>query len=161
MYIYIYIYLWLFLLLFSCSALSACNPMDCNTSGFPVLHYLPELAQTHAHWFSDAIQPSHPLSSPSPPIFNLSQYQGLFQWLSFFALGSQSIGASVSASVLPMSFQDWLPLGLTGLISCCPRDSQGSSPAPQFKGFNSLVLSHFYCLAFISVHDQWKNHSFD
>ena len=57
------------------------DPMDCSMPGFPVLHYLPELAQTHVHWISDAIQPSHVLSSPSPPAFNLSQHQGLFQWV--------------------------------------------------------------------------------
>ena len=56
-----------------------CDPTDCNMPGFPVHHQLPELAQTHVHWVSDAIQPSHPLSSPSPPVFNLSQHQGLFQ----------------------------------------------------------------------------------
>ena len=56
-----------------------CNPMDCNTTGFPVHNQLLELAQTHVHGVSDAIQPSHPLSSPSPPAFNLSQHQGLFQ----------------------------------------------------------------------------------
>ena len=55
------------------SCLTLCNPMDCSTLGFPVLHYLPELAQTHVHWVSDAIQPSHPLSSFCPPAFNLSQ----------------------------------------------------------------------------------------
>ena len=59
-----------------------CDPMDCNTPGFPVLHCLLELAQTHVHWVSDAIPPSHPLLSPSPPAFNLSQHQGLFQWVS-------------------------------------------------------------------------------
>ena len=60
--------------------LTICNPMDCNTPGFPVHHQLPELAQTHVHRVGDAIQPSHPLSSPSPPpAFNLSQHQGLFQ----------------------------------------------------------------------------------
>ena len=55
--------------------------MDCSTPGFPVLHYLPEFAQTHVHWVDDAIQPSHPLSPPSPPALNLSQHQGLFQWV--------------------------------------------------------------------------------
>ena len=55
------------------------DPMDCNTPGFPVLHQLLELIQTHAHNVNDAIQPSHPLSSPYPPAFNLSQHQGLFQ----------------------------------------------------------------------------------
>ena len=61
----------------SCQTL--CDPMDCSTPGFPVHHQLLELAQTHGHRVSDAIQPSHPLLSPSPPAFNLSQHQGLFQ----------------------------------------------------------------------------------
>ena len=69
------------LLLFSCSVVSDCDPMDCRASGLPVLHCLPELAQTHVHWVSDAIQLSHPLLSLSPPAFNLSQHQGLFQWV--------------------------------------------------------------------------------
>ena len=59
-----------------------CDPMDCSTPGFPVHHQLLELAQTHVHWVSDAIQPSHPPLSPFPPAFNLSQHQGLFQWVS-------------------------------------------------------------------------------
>ena len=99
-----------------CSTL--CDPMDCNTPGLPVHHQLPEFTQTHVHWVSDAIQPSHPLSSLSPPAFNLSQHQGLFQWVSqFFASGGQSIGVSASASVLPGNTQDWSPLGWTGWIS--------------------------------------------
>ena len=60
---------------------SLCIPMDCNIPGFPVLHCLPKFAQTHVHWVRDAIQPFHPLSSPSPPAFNLSQHQSLFQWV--------------------------------------------------------------------------------
>ena len=67
----------------SLSHIWLCNPMDCSTPGFPVHHQLPELVQTHVHWVSDAIQPSHPLSSPSPPGFNLSQHQVLFQWVSY------------------------------------------------------------------------------
>ena len=63
------------------SCLTLWNPMDCSTPGFFLLHHLPELAQTHVHWLGDAIQPSHPLSSRSPPAFNLSQHQGLFQWV--------------------------------------------------------------------------------
>ena len=58
------------------------DPMGHRRPGFPVYHQLPELAQIHVHWVSDAIQPSHPQSSPSPPAFNLSQHQGLFQWIS-------------------------------------------------------------------------------
>ena len=63
------------------SCLTLCDPMDCSTPGFPVLHYLPEFVQTHVHWFGDTMQPSHLLSSPSPFAFNLSQHQGLFQWI--------------------------------------------------------------------------------
>ena len=64
----------------SCSTL--CDPMDCSMPGLPVHHQLLEFTQTHVHWVGDAIQPSHPLSSPSPPGFNLSQHQGLFKWVS-------------------------------------------------------------------------------
>ena len=66
---------------FSCSVMSdSLRPIDCSTPGPPVHHQLPEFTQTHVHWVSDTIQPSHPLSSPSPPAFNLSQHQGLFKW---------------------------------------------------------------------------------
>ena len=64
----------------SCPTL--CDPNDCSMPGLPVHHQLPELAQTHVHRVSDNIQPSHPLSSPSPPTLNLSQHQGLFKWVS-------------------------------------------------------------------------------
>ena len=71
------------MLSFSCSVVSdSFQPLDCSMPGFPVYHHLLELAQTHVHWVSDAIQPSHSLSSPSPPAFSLSQHQGLFQWVS-------------------------------------------------------------------------------
>ena len=59
-----------------------CSPMDCSTPGLPVHHHLPQFTQTHVHQVGDAIQPSHPLSSPSPLAFNISQHQGLFQWVS-------------------------------------------------------------------------------
>ena len=71
----------------------------------------------HAHRVSDAIQPSHPLSSPSPPAFNLAQHQGLFKWSQFFASGGQTTGNSTSASVLPMNIHDGFTLGCTGWIS--------------------------------------------
>ena len=63
------------------SCLTLCNPEDCSVPGFPVLHHFPGLVQTHVRWVCDAIQPSRPLSSPSPPAFNLSQHQGLFYWV--------------------------------------------------------------------------------
>ena len=94
------------------------TPMDCTTPGLPVLPYLPEFAQTHVHSVGDAIQPSYPLSSPSPPALNLFQHQGVFPWVSrLFTSAGQSIGASASASVLLMNIQGWFPLGLIGLIS--------------------------------------------
>ena len=96
------------------SRVGLCNPMDCSMPGFPVFHYLPDFAQTHVHWVSDAIQPSHPLLSPSPA-FNLSQHQGRL-----FARGGQSTGVSASASIFPMNIWGWLVLGLTGLISLLP-----------------------------------------
>ena len=72
-----YLFTFLMFSLFTQLRLTLCNPMDCSTPGFPVHHQLPEPAQTHVHQVSDAIQPSHPLSSPSPPALNLSQHQGL------------------------------------------------------------------------------------
>ena len=89
--------------------------MNQGTLGLPIHHQLPESTQTYVHWVSDAIQPSHPLLSPSPA-FNLSQHQGLFKWVCFIS-GRQSIGVSASASVLPINIQDWSPLRCTGLIS--------------------------------------------
>ena len=95
-----------------------CNPMDCcSTPGSSVLHCLPESAQTYGHWVSDAIQPSRPLSSPSPPAFNLSQHQGLSNE-SALHIRWPKYGASASASVLPVNIQGWFPFRFrTGLIS--------------------------------------------
>ena len=98
----------------SCPTL--CYPMNRSMPGLPVHHQLPEFTQTHVHRVGDAIQPSHPLSSPSPPAPNPSQHQGLFQWVNS-ASGGQSTGVSVSASVLPMNTQDWSPLGWTAWVS--------------------------------------------
>ena len=94
------------------SCLTLCDPMDCSPPGFPIHHQLLEIAQTHVHWVSDAIQPFYPLLSPSPPAFNLSQHLD-----HVLASGSQSIRVSGSASVLPVKIQDWFPLGWTGWIS--------------------------------------------
>ena len=95
------------------------NPIDCSMPGFPVFHHLPELAQTHVHQVSDAIQPSHPLSSPFllPQSFPVS---GSFPMSQFFASDGKSFGASASASVLPMNIQDWFPLGLFSYSPLCP-----------------------------------------
>ena len=126
----------------SCPTL--CNPMDCSTPGLPVHHQLPEPTQTHVHWVSDAIQPSHPLSSPSPPARNLSQHQGLFKWVS----SSHSVPKVLEFQLQHQSFQ-WIPrtdLHYNGLVGSLfsPRDSQESSPTPQFKSINSSVLSFIF-----------------
>ena len=85
----------------SLSCVQLCDPMNRSTLGFPVHHQLLEFTQTHVHRVSDAIHPSHPLSSPSPPAPNPSQHQSLFQWVnSSFTWGGQSIGVSALASVL-------------------------------------------------------------
>ena len=93
-----------------------CDPMNRSTPGLPDHHQLLEFTQTHVHRVGDAIQPSHPLSSPSPSAPNPSQHQGLFQ-SQIFASGGQSIGVSASTSVLPVNSQDWSALGWTGWIS--------------------------------------------
>ena len=85
---------------------------------------------------------------------------GPFQMSWYFASGGQNIGASALASVLPMNIQDWFPLGLTGWISLQSRDSQESSPTPQFKSINSSLLRLLSGPALKSIHDYWKNHSF-
>ena len=114
-----------------------CDPMDCSTPSLPVHHQRPEFAQTHVHWVRDAVQTSHPLSSPFPPAYNISQHQGIFQWVSFFTSGGLSIGAS--ASVFPMNIQYWSPLGWTGWISL---QSKGLSRV--FS--NTTVQKHqFFC----------------
>ena len=91
------------------------DAMVCSKIVFPVRCLL-EFALTHVHWLGDAIQPSHPVSSPSPPAFNLSQNQS-FPMNQLFASGGQNIGTSASAPVLPMNIQGWFPLGWTSLIS--------------------------------------------
>ena len=135
----------------SCPTL--CDPTDCSTPGFPVLHRLLELAQTHVHRVSDAIQPSYPLLSPSPPAFNLAQHQGLFQWVS-------SLYQVVKVLELQLQYQsfqwifrtdfleDWLVWSL-----CSLRDSQESSPTPQFKSISSSALSFLYGPTLTSIHE--------
>ena len=119
------------LLLFSHSVVSDFDLMDCSTPGFPVHHHLLEFAQTHVHWVGDAIQPSHPLLSPSPPALSLSQHQGLFQWVS-----SSNLVAKVLELQLQRQFFYWtlrVDILQDFLVwsHCCPGYSQESSPTPQ------------------------------
>ena len=143
----------------SCPTL--CDPMNLSTPGLPEHHQFPESTQTHVHQIGDAIQPSHPLPSPSPPAPNPSQHQGLFQWVN----SSHEVAKVLEFQLQHQSFQ-WTPradLLQDGLVGspCSPRDSQESSPTPQFKSINSLALSFLYSPTLTSIHDHWKNHSLD
>ena len=127
------------------------DSMDCSMPGFPVHLILPELIQTHVHWVGDAIQPSHPLSSPSPPALNLSQHQGLFKWVSSL----HQVTNGLEFQLQHQSFQWTLRTDLLydGLVRspCSPRDSQSllqqySSAALilQHSAFFIVQLSHPY-----------------
>ena len=103
------------------SCLTPCDPIDCITTGRPVHHQLPELAQTHAHWVDDAIQPSHPLSSLSPS-FNLSQHQSLFQWVSsshqvakYWSFSFSITPANEYSGLISFRWTGWISLQSKGL----------------------------------------------
>ena len=135
----------------SCPTL--CDPMNRSTPGLPVHHQLPEFTQIHVHRVGDAIQPSHPWSSPSPPAPNPSQHQSLFQWVSSL----HQVAKVLEFQLLHHSFQrtprtDLLQNGLVG-SPCSPRDSQESSPTPQFKSINSSALSFLHSPTLTSIHD--------
>ena len=140
----------------SCPTL--CDPMDCNMPGFPVHENSWILLKLMS---IKSVKPSNylilcpllfsPSISPSIRVFSNES----------FASGGKSIGVLASASVLPINIQDWSPLGWTGWISCSPRDSQESSPTPQFKSIKSLVLSFLYSPTLTSIPDYWKNHNLD
>ena len=143
------------------SCLILCDPMNHSTPGFSVHHQFPEFTQTHVHRVGDTIQPSHPLACPSPPAPNASQHQGLFQWVN----SSHEVAKVLEFQLQHQSFQwspraDLLQNGLAG-SPCSPRDSQESSPTPQFKSINSSALSFIHSPTLISIHDYWKNHSLD
>ena len=195
------------------------RPMNHSTPGLPVIHQLPEFTQTHVHWASDAIQPSHPLSSPAPPAplesfpmspllawggqstglsalasFLQKKSQSLFKFMStesgipsnhlilcrpllllppifpsiwvfsnelVLRIRQQSIGVSASASVLPTKIQDWFPLGLNGLISLLSKGLSRVLSSATVRKHQFFGAQHFYGPTLTSIHDYWKNHSFD
>ena len=123
--------------------------MDCSTPGFPVHHQPPELAQTHVHRFGDAIQPSHPLSSPSPPAFNLSQHQGLFKWVS----SSHQVAKVLELQLQHQSFQcifrtdflrtDWFDLlAVQGTLKSLLQHHSSKASVLQHSAFFMVQLSH-------------------
>ena len=129
--------------------LTLCDPVNRSMPGLPVHHQLPEFTQTHAHRIGDAIQPSHPLSSPSPPA---SKHQGFFQSVN----SSHEVAKVLEFTPRTYLLQD----GLVG-SPCSPRDSQESSPTPQFKSINFSAFSFLHSPTLISIQDHWKNHSLD
>ena len=132
-----------------------------STPGFPVHHQFPELAQTHVHRVSDAIQPSCPLSSPSP-VFSLSQQQGPFQWVSSSIRWPKywSFTFRVSPSN-EYSGRIFLRIDWFDLLAAQRTLKTLSSSTPLIKSINSSMLSLLYDPVLTSIHDYWKNHSFD
>ena len=131
----------------SCPTL--CDPMDCSTPGFPVHHQLPELAQTHVHWVSDAIQPSRPLLSPCPPALNLSQHQGLFKWVS----SSRQVAKVLEFQLQHQSFQwkfrtvrmDWLDLlAVQGTLKSLLQHHSSKASILWGSAFFIVQLSYLY-----------------
>ena len=142
----------------SCPTL--CDPMNCSMPGLSGHHQLPEFTQIHVHWVGDAIQPSHPLSSPSLPAFNLSQHQGLFKWVS----SSHQVAKILEFQLQHQSFQwhpgqisfrmDWLDLlAVQGTLKSLLQYHS--------KSINSSVLRFLHSPTLTSIHDRWKNHSLD
>ena len=133
------------------SCLTLCNPINCSTPGLPVHHKLPEFTQTHVHWVSDAIQPSHPLSSPSPPAFNFSQHQGPFQWVSSShqvakVLEFQLQHQSLQWAVRLISFRmDWLDLlAVQGTLKSLLQHHSSKASILRHSAFFTVQLSYPY-----------------
>ena len=124
-----------------------CNPMFCNTTGFPILHHLSEFAQTHVHWVNDAIQPSHPLLSPSPPDLNLPQHQGLFQWVNSFLQVAKVLELqhqSLQQYSGLISFRmDWFGLlAVQGTLKSLLQHHSSKASIFQHSAFFMVQLSH-------------------
>ena len=126
----------------------------------PVFHYLPVFSNSCplSLWYRPTISSSVIPFSSCLQSFPAS---GSFPMSQLFTSGGQSIAVSASVSVLPMNIQGWFPLGLTGWTSLLSKDSQESSPTPQFKSISSLALSLLHSPTLTSIHDYWKKHSFD
>ena len=147
---------------FSCSVVSdSLRPHELHHARPPCPSPTPGVhsnSRPSSQWCHPAISSSVvPFSSCPQSLWE----SGSFPVSQLFTSGGKSIGVSASASVLPMNTQDWSPLEWTGWSPCSPRDSQESSPTPQFKSINSLVPSFLYSQTLTSIHDYWKSHSLD
>ena len=136
-----------------------CDPMDSSTPGFLVHHQLPELAQTHVHCFGDAIQPSHLLSFPSPPAFNLSQHQSLFQWIS----SSHEVAKVLELQLQHQFLEEYSGLisFKTGLISLLSKGLSRVFSSITVRKHQFFKFCLLYCLALTFIHDSWKDHSLE
>ena len=125
------------------SCLTLCDPMNHSMQGLPVHHQLPEFTQSHVHWVGDAIQPFHPLSSPSPPALNLSQYQGLFQWVS----SSYQVAKVLELQLQHQSFR-WTPrtdlLAVQGTLKSLLQHHSSKASILRRSAFFIVQLSHPY-----------------
>ena len=122
---------------------------------------LSEFAETHAHWIGDAIQSSHLLLSPSPPAFNLSQHQGLFQWVSSLHQRTKVLELWLQHQSFQWIFRVDFPLVLTGLISLLSKGLSRVFYSTTVRKHHSSALSLLYSPTLTSIHDYWKNHSLD
>ena len=142
------------------SCLTLWDPMDCSTPGFPVHHQLLTLAQAHVQQVGEATNHlilCHSFSS----CLQYFSASGSFQISQLFTSGGQSIEVSASVSVLSMKIQDWFSPGLTGLISLQSEGFSRVFSNTTVLWISSLVFSFLYCPTLMSIHDYWKNHSFD
>ena len=133
----------------SCPTL--CDPIDCSRPGFPVHHQHPEFMQTHVHWVGDAIQPSHPLSSPSPPALNLSQHQGLFKWVSSLHQVAKVLEFQLQHQSFQWTFglisfrMDWLDLlAVQGTLKSLLQHPSSKVSILRHSAFFTVQLSHPY-----------------
>ena len=149
---------------FTQSCLTLCDPMDCITPGFPVLHHLLQFAQTHVRWVCDAIQPSHHLSSPSPPAFKLSQHQVRvfssesalhIKWPKYWSLNFSTSPSNEYSGLISFRI-DWFDsLAVRGTLQSLLQHHSSKASV------SSSALSLFYCPAITSLHEHWKNHRYD
>ena len=137
-----------------------CDPMDCSMPGLPVHHQLPELARIHVRWVGDAIQPSHPLSPPSPSAFNISQHQGLSQWVSSLHQMTKILEIQLQHQSFQWIFRkvsfriDWFDL-------LAVQETFKSLLQHHSSKASTVLHSAFFTVQLTSIHDHWKNHSFD
>ena len=142
-------------------SLTLCDPIDCSMPGFPVLHYLPEFAQTYVHWVGDAIQPSHPLLSPFPPDFSLSQHQGLFSWVdSLYQMAKvselqlQHQSSNEYSALISFRIDRFDLLAVQGTLKSLLQHHSSKASILQRSALFIVQLSHPYMTT-------GKNHSFD